>query len=215
MDVVGSEGKPGGDDGAHVPGGVVDGGEGGTVLGVGQFGDEKWRGTVGNGDTETQEEASSDEHPEVDRDRLQDNTDHHDDAANEDTHPTSKAVGNVRGDWKRAEGADSHNAGEKTKERSRRVVEVLLPDVKSLKTVDHGPIVSVSCRGQDNKHQDDVVPSHARVFVPGDLGELAVRVSTRSIIVSQVYLTSCPARRKVPLVGASIVSEGREWYSRW
>lgn len=212
--MVGSEGKPGGDDGADVPGGVVDGGEGGTVLGVGQLGNEKWRGTVGDGDTETEEEAGSDEHPEVDGDGLQDNSDHHDDAANEDTHPTSKTVGNVRGDWKSAKGTDSHNAGEETEERSRGVVEVLLPDVKSLKTVDHGTIISVGSRGQDDKHQDDVVPSHAGVLVPGDLGELAMSVSMVSIVVSKVYLTSCPARRKVPFVGASIVGKGREWYPR-
>jgi len=71
LNVVGAESQPGGNDGTKVPGGVVDGGEGSTVLGVDELGDEERRRTVSNGNTETQEETGCNEHLEVDRDGLE------------------------------------------------------------------------------------------------------------------------------------------------
>ena len=75
VDLVGTESQPGGDDGTDVPGGVVNGGEGGTVLRVGELSDKEWGSTVGDGDTETDEETSGDEHLEVDGDGLENDTD--------------------------------------------------------------------------------------------------------------------------------------------
>jgi len=45
------------------------------VLRVGELSDEKWRSTVGDGDSETEEETSGNEHSEVDRDGLENDTD--------------------------------------------------------------------------------------------------------------------------------------------
>lgn len=49
----GSVGGPGGDNGTDVPGGVVEGGDTGTMLHVGQLSDEERSGTVSERDTET------------------------------------------------------------------------------------------------------------------------------------------------------------------
>ena len=69
-DVVGAKSQPGGDDGSKIPGRVVDGGEDGAVLRVGQLGDEQRRGAVRDGYTKTEEEARGDEHAEVGGDGL-------------------------------------------------------------------------------------------------------------------------------------------------
>ena len=53
VDVEGAIGGPGSDDGTDVPGGVIEGGNLGTMLHVGQLGDKKRGGTVSEGDTET------------------------------------------------------------------------------------------------------------------------------------------------------------------
>lgn len=55
---------------------VVDCGENSTVLRVHQLSNEKRRGTVSNGNTETDEKSCGDEHLKVDTDTLKNNTKH-------------------------------------------------------------------------------------------------------------------------------------------
>jgi len=94
-DLESAESQPGGDDGTSVPHGVVDGGEDGAVLRVYELGDEERRRTVRNGDTESDEETSGNEHGDVDGDGLKDDTDDHDDAADEDTRSTTEDISGV------------------------------------------------------------------------------------------------------------------------
>jgi len=54
------------------------------------------------------------------------------------------------------------------------MVEVVLPDIQRLKTVDHRTIISVGSGGQDDKHQTDVSPPESRILDPGDLGKFPV-----------------------------------------
>ena len=137
------ESQPGCDNRAYVPGGVVDGSKDGTVLGVSELGDEKRGCSVGDGHAETNEEAGSDEHAEVDRDGLQSDTEAHDYTADHDTHASTQAVGDVWHEGNGADGTNGHDAREETEERAGRVVEVCLPLRESLETVDHGAIVAV------------------------------------------------------------------------
>lgn len=65
-----------------------------------------------------------------------------------------------------------HDTGEQTEEGARRVVEVVLPHGERLQTVDHGAIVTVGGRGQDDEAQADVSPPERRVLVPGHSWEL-------------------------------------------
>jgi len=59
LDVEGTECEPCGNNGSDVPEGVVDGSEGSTVLGVGQLGNEHGRTTLGDRDTETNDESET------------------------------------------------------------------------------------------------------------------------------------------------------------
>ena len=73
-DVVGTESEPRGNDRSQVPSGVIDGRENGTVLSVNQFGDQKRRGAMGNGNTETNEETTGNKHLKVDGNSLESDT---------------------------------------------------------------------------------------------------------------------------------------------
>lgn len=55
----GTVGCPGGDDGAEVPGGVVEGGSGGSVGWESELSDEDWSGDTGEGETEADEESGT------------------------------------------------------------------------------------------------------------------------------------------------------------
>ena len=50
---------------------------------------------MGNGDTESDEETGGNEHGDVDGDGLKDDTDDHDDAADEDTRSTTEDISGV------------------------------------------------------------------------------------------------------------------------
>ena len=106
VDVVRAEGQPRGNEGTDVPGCVVDGGESGAVLRVDELSDEQRRGTVGNGDTESEEETGCDEHLDVDGDGLENHTDDHDDAADADTSAATEDISGVRDEWDSDEGTD-------------------------------------------------------------------------------------------------------------
>ena len=123
VDLEGAVGQPGGNDTAEVPRAVVDGGVDGTVLGVNQLGDEQRSGTVGNGDTKTDEETSGNKHLDVVTDGLENDTGDHDAATGDDTNTTAEAVGDVRSDSEGDERTDGHDGVEKTTSGRVRVVE--------------------------------------------------------------------------------------------
>lgn len=108
-DVIGAVGKPSGNDGTRVPGRVIDGGEDGTVLWVDQLGDEQGGGSVGNGNTETDQESSTQEHVVVGTDRLQDDTNQHEDTSHENTHATTEDICGVGHEWDGRDGTSSHD----------------------------------------------------------------------------------------------------------
>jgi len=120
VNVKSAKGQPGCYDATDIPGGVVDGREDSTVLWMGQLGDQQGRGSMSNGDTESYEEARGNEHSEIDTDTLKDNTKNpirasevltaypaqnysHDNATSHDTCATTKNVGDVRDNGKRAD----------------------------------------------------------------------------------------------------------------
>ena len=94
------------------------------VLRMYKLSDEKWRASVCNSDTKSEEEASRNEHPEVYRDTLEDDTEDHDHATDDNSPPATEDVGSVRNDRKSAERANGHDASEQTEQRAFRVVEV-------------------------------------------------------------------------------------------
>ena len=59
-----------------------------------------------NGDAKTNEESSCDEHAEVDRYGLEDNSKDHHDAADEDANPATEPIRDVWDDRKSSDGAD-------------------------------------------------------------------------------------------------------------
>lgn len=105
----------------------------------------------------------------------------HDDATDQDTHLTSEDIGNVWGDWKSDDRTNGHDGREETDHSTIWVVEVVLPDIEGLKTVDHGTIVSVGGRGEDDEHQADVSLTKTWVLEPGDTWELAFRHAEGSL----------------------------------
>jgi len=99
----------------------------------------------------------------------------HDNATNHNTHSATKDIGGVWHAWKSDQRTDRHNSREQTQQRTAGVMEVILPDIEGLETVDHRSIVSVGGRGQDDEHQADVSPSETWISEPGDCGKLSVR----------------------------------------
>ena len=203
--VVGAEREPGGNDGAEVPGGVVDGSENGSVLGVHELSDQERRRPVGDRNTESEEEASGHEHAEVDGDGLEHDTENHDHTSDEHTRASPEDIGNVWHERNGAKRADGHDTAKKTKERATRMAEIVLPSLKRLQTVHHGTIVSVCClfpmlayctkatiharkayRCQDNEHEADVGLPHARVGVPCHAGELPAGELER-LLVGEIH----------------------------
>ena len=110
LDLKSTKGEPRCDNGTKVPKGVVDGCEGSSVLRMTQFGDEKRRASLCDGNTcrqwsvpdhqsevssqltKTNDESSSDEHPNRSTNSLQYDANDADDAANNDSNTTTVIV---------------------------------------------------------------------------------------------------------------------------
>lgn len=107
-------GGPGSDDRPDVPGGVVERGDTGTVLEMSKLSDEKRSGTVGEGDTESDEETGSREHAEILRSGLEGDTDKHDNDTNNDGNATSAPIGEPGRDGNGADGTDRENGVQET-----------------------------------------------------------------------------------------------------
>lgn len=117
LNLESSESSPGGNDGTEIPGGVVDRSDLGAVLHVAQFGDEEWGGAVGEGDTETDQETSTDEHTEILGGGLESDTDEHDEETNHDGDSSASPIGQPWGEWNGHDGTDGHNGVEETQLR--------------------------------------------------------------------------------------------------
>ena len=115
-DVVRAECQPSSDETSNVPRGVVDRRECSTVLRVHKLSDEKGRSSVGNRDTESKEEASGNEHLQVDRDGLEDHTKDHDQTADHDAPSSSQTVCDVRNHRQSDERTNGHDTSQKTEE---------------------------------------------------------------------------------------------------
>ena len=122
--MVRAECQPSSDETSDVPRGVIDCRECSTVLRVHKLSDKKRRSSVGNGDTKSKEEASGDEHLEVDRDRLKNHTKDHDQTSDHDAPSSSKAVCNVWNHWQSNKRTNGHDTSQKTEQGACGVSEV-------------------------------------------------------------------------------------------
>lgn len=107
--VVGAEGQPRCNEASNVPSSVVDGSEGCAVLRVHKLGDQEGRCTVSDCDTEAKEETCSNEHLQVDRNRLKNDAENHSQTSDHDAPSSSKNIGDVRNNGKGDQGANGHD----------------------------------------------------------------------------------------------------------
>ena len=113
------------------------------MLRMSKLGDEQRGGTVGNGNTETDEETTSNKHLNIHGDGLEDDTENHDNTTNENTCAAPKNIGGIRNEWNSADRSDGHHGAHKTQSRAIGRAEVRLPVIEGLKTVKHRPVVTV------------------------------------------------------------------------
>lgn len=71
---------------------------------------------MGNRNTESKEEASGDEHLQVDRNGLEDHTEDHDQTSDHDAPSSSQTVCDVGDDRQSDERANGHDTSQKTEE---------------------------------------------------------------------------------------------------
>lgn len=109
--------QPRGNDRTKIPSTVIDGGENGSVLGMNQLGDQKRSCSVGDSNTESNEETSSNEHVNVGANGLQNNTNDHDDTASDDTGTSSSNIGDIGSDGQSNDGTDRHNGVQQASSR--------------------------------------------------------------------------------------------------
>ncbi len=85
-----------------------------------------------DGNTKSNEESSSDEHGEIDTDRLHDHAEDHNNAADHDAGSSTQVIRNVRHDRKCNDRTNGHNGVEKASRSSVRLVERYVHLVKNL-----------------------------------------------------------------------------------
>lgn len=85
---------------AKVPCCVVDGSEDSTMLRVNKLRNQQRCSTVGNCETESDQESSTDEHLDVGGGGLQDNTNAHENATSNYANASAEVIGNVGGNGK-------------------------------------------------------------------------------------------------------------------
>jgi hypothetical protein len=141
-DVVCPEGYPGADEGAEIPESIVDGRVDGTVLRVHKLCDQEGSGAVSDGDAETEQEATHDEHGDVEAHGEQGNSHEHDGATDYHSHAAAEDIGTVRNDWDGQHRAHGHGSRQETHDGRAWVVEIVLPLGHALQTVDQGAIVT-------------------------------------------------------------------------
>lgn len=93
------------------------------MLGVNKLGDEQGRGTMGNGNTETDEESRGDEHLDVNTNRLQNDTENHNNTTDSDTGATTKTIGNIGSDSESNNRTDRHHGVQQTASGRTGIIE--------------------------------------------------------------------------------------------
>lgn len=76
------------------------------MLGMDKLCNKKRGSSVSDGHTETDKETGCSEQLQVDTNRLENNTENHNRAANNDTPTSAEDIGGVWDDWERADRAD-------------------------------------------------------------------------------------------------------------
>lgn len=94
------------------------------MLRVDKLRNKKGGGSVGDGHTETDEETGRSEKLHVDTNRLQNNTENHNRATNNDTPASAEDIGGVWDDRKRADRTDGHDGVEETTRACIRTLEL-------------------------------------------------------------------------------------------
>lgn len=110
----GAEGSPGSNDGTRVPKRVVQGSERSALGGIGKLGGKEGSGVGGEGKTETDAEASTNEGADVLGGGLDDGSDDHDGSAEQNGDATAQTIGEVGSEGGSSEGTDGLDAVEET-----------------------------------------------------------------------------------------------------
>lgn len=76
------------------------------MLGVDKLCNKKRGSSVSDGDTETDEKTGRSKELQVDTNRLENNTENHNSAANNDTPTSAEDIGGIWDDWERADRTD-------------------------------------------------------------------------------------------------------------
>lgn len=69
---------------------------------------------MGDGNTETDEESRCNKHAHIESDRLEDNTENHNDTADYDTPTSTEKIGDVWNGWESNDGTNGHDCVEET-----------------------------------------------------------------------------------------------------
>lgn len=115
------------------------------MLRVAKLSDQQWGRAVSNGHTETQEEASSDEHREVYGSALKHNGKDHDNRTDTNTPSAAQTISDVGGNGQGKQRSQKHDSGKETLDRGRQSLHVVRELVQGQQTVDHRAIVTVCC----------------------------------------------------------------------
>ncbi|QBZ65964.1 hypothetical protein PoMZ_12931 [Pyricularia oryzae] len=127
LDLEGTKGGPGGDEGADGIRAAHEGGDDSSVLRKGDLGAEKRACVGGEGHAGTNDEAGGQEGIVVGSTGLQNNTDDGHNTANDDTLFPSKSVANPRNRSHGYQGAQTHSRAQEAKGNTLRVAEESLP----------------------------------------------------------------------------------------
>lgn len=181
----GSPADAGHDEGAQVPETVVDGGQGTTVLGVADLGQQHGRTHLREGVAETEDEAAAHVHVVAGGEGSEHGTDDHESAADHDGGLTADPVRNEGGDQEGDDGTDVVHVDEDA-ELVRVLVlgEEVLPVVHLLGGVEEHAIVTSGRRTDEQEDGQEVEVAQMRLLVPGNLLELG------SLLAGSVQLVS-------------------------
>ena len=127
---------------------------------------------MSNGNTETEEETGGNEHLKIHRRALENDSEDHDDRANKDTPAATQAVGNVGSNRQSEQGTEKHDSREKTLDATRRIIHIIFELLQREKTVNHGPIVTIGGRSQDNKEEEEIGLPQVWKLEPVDIGKI-------------------------------------------
>jgi len=167
LNLESAKGGPCGDNGTGVPERVVERGQLGTLGWIGEFGNEE-RGSVGSeGETEPDEETSTNEHSDGLGSGLNASRGNHDTCTEEDGGAATETIREIRCEWVGSEGTNVLDGVEQTELSALGVVKVARPLGEGLETVHHGTIVSVGGRGDEKEEDAAIKPDQPGVLPPG------------------------------------------------